>query len=61
MNLELPAGYGQVIYDGYRKRAQARVGDDILVTPWGGLTPEDRECWDGAAADLEDYLARVPR
>lgn len=57
--IELPLGYGQVIYDGYRKRAESLVGDAGLA-PWGSLAPDDQECWDGAAADLAAYLGRVP-
>jgi hypothetical protein len=59
--LGLPAGYGQVVYDGYRKRARAGVGDDVLPFEWAELDSGHQACWDGAAADLAAYLDRVPR
>lgn len=57
--IELPDGYGQIIYEGYRKRAGALVGN--VLGEWNSLQPDDRACWDGAAEDLAAYLARVPR
>ena len=56
---ELPAGYGQIIYDGYRNRARVQVGKDVLAARWGTLVPDDQACWDGAAADLANYLDRL--
>ena len=58
---ELPVGYGQVIYDGYRKRAHASVAPDLLWEEWGEITPGEQALWDGAASDLADYLDRIPR
>ena len=57
---DLP-GCGQVIYDGYRKRAQAKVGNDMLAREWADLAPADQACWDGAADDLAAYLDGVPQ
>lgn len=60
--LNLPAGYGQVVYDGYRNRVHATLGcHDLLAAEWAELTPADQACWDGAADDLAAYLDRIPR
>jgi hypothetical protein len=58
---DLPTGYGQIIYDGYRERAHASVAPDLLREAWGELPPDNQALWDGAAADLIAYLERIPR
>jgi hypothetical protein len=60
-DIELPAGYGQIIYDGFRKRAQADLDDDMLTEEWNEIVSDHQACWNGAADDLAAYLDRVPR
>lgn len=54
-------GYGQIVFEGYAKRAAPMlVAGEKILGLWESLTPDERACWDGAAADLDQYLRRIP-
>ncbi len=61
MNEQLPAGYGQVAYEGYLIDCGGKSIRGETLPSWSDQLPEIRAHWDAAAQAVADYLDRIPR
>jgi len=60
MTPDLPAGYGQVAYEGYCNAADELFRGTGSV-PWSQLDQRLQKAWNAGAQALADYLDRIPR